>query len=113
MHEITLAFNLLELVQETLQRHGLTRALVLHVEVGALARVDAEALATAFECARHNTPCAQAQLLLSQTPAQTSCSHCNALVYIHHRSQACPACGNHDGWPYVGDGLLLKTLEAD
>jgi hydrogenase nickel incorporation protein HypA/HybF len=113
MHEATLALSLLELVQETLARHNLRRALVLHVEVGALAMVDAEALSVAFASAKQNSCCAQAQLLLHQTPAQTTCPHCEAVVHISHRSQACPACGTYDGWQAVGDSLLLKTLEAD
>jgi len=113
MHEASLALSLLELAQEALERHGLRRALVLHVEVGALAMVDAEALAVAFACAKQGTPCAQAELLLCYRPAQTTCPHCEASVYIHHRLQACPSCGMHDGWLGTGDGLLLKTLEAD
>ncbi|MCL2259269.1 MAG: hydrogenase maturation nickel metallochaperone HypA [Proteobacteria bacterium] len=113
MHEASLAFHLVELVQETLARHGLRRALALHVEVGALAMVDPQALALAFASAKQDTPCAQAQLQLTFCPAQTTCPHCQTLVHIQHRTEACPSCGLYDGWPCVGDSLLLKTLEAD
>jgi hydrogenase nickel incorporation protein HypA/HybF len=113
MHEASLAQSLVELAQETLARHGLHRARVLHVEVGALAMVDAEALAVAFASAQQGTPCAEARLLLRQTPAEVACPCCEALVQVHHRGQACPSCGAYDSWLGVGDGLLLKTLEAD
>jgi len=113
MHEASLALSLLELVQETLARHGLSRALVVHVEVSTLAMVDAENLATAFACAKPNTCCAEAKLLLTQNPAPCNCTHCETLVYVKHRLQACPACGMYNGWPVTGDTLLLKTLEAD
>jgi hydrogenase nickel incorporation protein HypA/HybF len=113
MHEASLAFNLVELVQETLARHQLQRALVLHVEVGALAMVDAEALALAFASAKQGTSCAEAQLCLSSTPSQTICPACEAPVSVSYRSQPCPACNNLDGWPPSTNGLLLKTLEAE
>jgi len=113
MHEASLALSLVELAQETLTRHGLRRVLALHVEMGALAMVDAEALALAFHSAKQNTPCEQAQLLLSHSPALTSCPNCLNLVSIQHHSQPCPNCGLYDGWQQVGDTLLLKTLEAE
>ncbi|MCL2013090.1 MAG: hydrogenase maturation nickel metallochaperone HypA [Cystobacterineae bacterium] len=113
MHEASLAFHLVELANEALARHGLRRALALHVEVGALAMVDAEALAVAFASAKQGTPCAEAQLQLTQTPAQTTCPFCQALVLIQHHGQPCPACNNEQGWPCLGQGLLLKTLEAE
>ena len=113
MHEASLALSLVELAQETLGRHGLKRALALHVEMGALAALDADALALAFASAKLGTSCAEAKLHLTEVPACTTCPDCEAPVHIHHRTQACPACGAHNGWQGVGEGLLLKTLEAD
>jgi len=113
MHEASLAISLIELAQTTLERYGLRRALVLQVEMSALSMVDAQALATAFDCAKQGTACAEAKLFVREAPARLVCPQCEAYVCIGHRTQPCPMCAYDSGWNAVGDGFILKTIEAD
>lgn len=69
LHELTLAANLLDLTEEHARASGLVRVERVHVAIGALAAVDEDALAFAFEVARRGTVAATAVLVIERVVA--------------------------------------------
>lgn len=58
MHELSLAMGLIEAIEEECERRGGLRVRGVHLRVGALSGVDANALTFAYTCAVEGTPLA-------------------------------------------------------
>lgn len=56
MHEMSVVSSLLSIVQEEMQKHGVSRLLLVRVRYGALANIVPEALSFAFEALTMETP---------------------------------------------------------
>lgn len=93
MHEASLAGGVLQLVEETAAREGFARLLVLRLEAGQLAGVDARALRFALESLAPGTVLAGAIFEIEEPPGQAWCLACSQTVAIAQRGDACPACG--------------------
>lgn len=78
MHELSIALSLLEAAEEVSAAHGRAPVLALHVRLGALAGVDAEALEFAWSVAVMETAAAGAKLVVANVPVRGWCSGCAA-----------------------------------
>lgn len=110
MHEVSLAEGILELVEAAAQRESFQRVSRLHLEVGALAGVDVEALRFALACAGAGTRIAGATLQIDQPPATAWCLACSQSVVVSQRTDPCPACGAHQLHPTGGTELRVVDL---
>ncbi len=103
MHELSLAGNILDLVRDAARRDGFRRVGQLHLEVGALAGVDADALRFALQAIAPGTCLEQARIRID-TPLGTAwCDACAHAVPIAGFLDPCPAC----------DGTLMQHAGGD
>jgi len=110
MHELSLARDVVEMVQAAARRDRFHRVARLHLEVGALAGVEVDALRFALEAIVPGTCLAQAQIDID-TPAGTAwCARCTQAVPISGYLDPCPICAapvvRHAG----GDQLRVIDL---
>lgn len=83
MHEYSIIHALVGSVRASVERTaGTAGSTVKHVriEIGSLAGVDLELLATAFEVFREGTICAQATLEITAVEAQWACPRCEQIL---------------------------------
>jgi len=113
MHELSIALSLLDLVAEEAGRRGV-RVTAVHVRLGPLSGVVADALVSAFELAREGTPQERAILVIEEVPVVVSCPRCagprtpdSAWVLC------CPTCGTPTPEILSGRELDLVALEID
>ncbi len=94
MHELSIAVSLIEAATEVAaNQSGIVRA--VHVRVGALSGVVAEALASAYTMARIGTPLEQAELVIEPVPVVVECRRCPAKrELLTFDALVCPICGN-------------------
>ena len=109
MHEASLAGGVLQLVEDTARREGFSRLLVLRLEAGQLAGVDARALRFALESLAPGTVLDGASFVIEEPPGQAWCLGCSQTVSISQRGDACPACVGYQLQP--NGGLELKVLD--
>ncbi|KQB60768.1 MULTISPECIES: hydrogenase maturation nickel metallochaperone HypA [Acidovorax] len=109
MHEASLAGGVLQLVEDTAAREGFGRLLVLRLEAGQLAGVDARALRFALESLAPGTVLAGAIFEIEEPPGQAWCLACSQTVAIAQRGDACPACGGYQLQPT--GGMELRVLD--
>ncbi|MCZ4315114.1 hydrogenase maturation nickel metallochaperone HypA [Comamonadaceae bacterium G21597-S1] len=103
MHELSLACEVVDMVETAAMRDGFRRVGQLRLEVGALAGVEVDALRFALESIVPGTCLAQARIDID-TPAATAwCAGCAAEVPITGYLDACPAC----------DGPLTRHAGGD
>ncbi|MGH9526377.1 MAG: hydrogenase maturation nickel metallochaperone HypA [Terriglobales bacterium] len=94
MHELSIALSLLEAAEEVSVANSRAPVLALHLRLGALAGVDAQALEFAWTVAAMETAAAGAKLVVVNMPVRGWCSGCAAereAVSGHHL--CCRQCG--------------------
>lgn len=110
MHEASLAGGVLQLVEASALNEGFSRVRLLRLEVGALARVDSDALRFALESLAPGTVLEGAEVEI-QTPAGTAlCRGCGQGVTITRWGEACPACGGYALTVTTGTSLRVLDL---
>ena len=110
MHELSLAAEILRLVQAAAQREHFQRVSMLRLEAGALAGVEVGALRFALDAVAPGTCLEGANIDIEQPPGRAWCGQCAIEVAIDSRADPCPSCG---GWalrPTGGDALRVLDL---
>lgn len=113
MHELSLAEGLIEHVERATRDAGAARVTALHLRIGALSGVDADALRFGFDVAARGTLLEGATLDLTLVPVVIYCPACAAAVELpdiqHFR---CPRCGTPSADVRDGLDLTIETVEV-
>jgi hydrogenase nickel incorporation protein HypA/HybF len=109
MHEVSLAGDILRMVEDTVTREGRARVRCLTLQAGALAGVEVGALRFALDSMAPGTCLEGAQIEIQQPPGVASCAACGATVEIRERTDPCPRCGAFG--LRVRAGTTLRVLE--
>ncbi|MFN8377499.1 MAG: hydrogenase maturation nickel metallochaperone HypA [Anaerolineae bacterium] len=113
MHELSLAENLIEQVERAVEDAGAERVTALHLQIGALSGVDADALRFGFDVAAKGTRLDGATLDITVLPVVIHCPACDADVELpdiqHFR---CPRCGTPSADVRQGREVTIETVEV-
>ena len=113
MHELSVALNLLEGVQETAARDGIRKVLAVHVRVGALSGIAPDALRFSWELATAGTVAADSALRIEDVPLVVFCEKCAAEREPRAATGlACPSCGSACPRIVRGRELQLVAMEV-
>jgi len=116
MHELSIAQSLVGIIQDEMEKHGLTKLLTVRVKYGRLAALVPDALSFAFEACTLGTPMEGVQLELSEIPILLKCSECET-EFSPERGDLfmpCPECGEGLGHQVLqGKELYLDNMEAE
>ena len=110
MHELSLAANILEMVETALAREGEAHARLLRIDAGQLAGVEVSALRFALESLAPGTCLEGCELVIDEPPGQGLCRRCGTTVAMVHRAQPCPQCGSFSVTPTEGTALRIQEL---
>lgn len=110
MHELSLAGNILQLIDDAAARQPFGRVHLLRLQAGALAGVEVQALRFALEAVAPGTRLEGATIEIDEPPGQAWCRSCARTVVIGSRIDACPSCGSHQLQPTGGTELKLVDL---
>lgn len=110
MHELSLAGEILRMVQAAEARDHFCHVATLKLEAGALAGVEVSALRFAIDALVPGTCLEGAQILIDEPPGQALCSQCAQVVSIVSRSDSCPLCDGHPLKVVGGDALRVVDL---
>lgn len=111
MHEYSLVRALLDRVEASVREHGATSVAALRVQIGEVAGVEMELLASAFDLAKAGTCCAAAGLELVRVPARWECTSCRVEA-PRGGVLRCPACGGPVRLA-AGDEIVLERIEME
>ncbi|MGP1677165.1 MAG: hydrogenase maturation nickel metallochaperone HypA [Burkholderiales bacterium] len=113
MHEMALAEEILQVVQEAARREGLRRVRTLWLEIGQLSSVEPEAMRFCFEAVARDSVAAGARLEIVETAGAAWCSACCERVALAELGAACPRCGGYRLRVTEGAEMRVKELEAE
>jgi hydrogenase nickel incorporation protein HypA/HybF len=114
MHELSIALSILEIAAEEAERQGGRPVAAVHVRLGPLAGVVKEALISAFDLAREDSPMGKAELVIEDVPLVVYCHACrDERTLPSVQLFSCPVCGAPTPEVVRGRELEVVALEIE
>lgn len=105
MHELSLAENILDIVERAAVNRHFTQVRALHLSVPVLAGVEVAALRFALQSLAPDTVLEGADLQIDEPASQGQCLECQADIEVKAHDSPCPACGGYQ-WQINSDRAL-------
>ncbi|TKI05372.1 hydrogenase maturation nickel metallochaperone HypA [Martelella alba] len=113
MHELTLAQNTLEILEQQARKSGARRVTGVWLSIGAFACVEAESLRFCFDMVCRGTLAQDCRLYLEQQTAGAWCPHCRRQVTLPPVPiPVCPFCGADRLQTEAQDRIQIKRMEV-
>jgi|SRR5690625_1973690 len=114
MHELSIAYNLVQIAEETARINQFQTVDVVHVKIGVLAGVVKEALLFSFDVATEGTSIEKAKLVVEEVPIKVYCSHCHDEFTLENPIPLrCPECEKSSNQIIEGKEIELYSIEGD
>jgi hydrogenase nickel incorporation protein HypA/HybF len=113
VHELTLARELLRIIEDVAAQHGVRRVCAVRLEVGALCCVEPHALRFAFEVIGRGTLAENCVLHVARVPLVVRCATCSREGPADPLLPGCPACGAASVEVVAGRELKLLSIDAE
>lgn len=114
MHELSIAYNLVEIADEAARNAGAVRVKAVHLRLGAMAGVVEDALRFGFPIAAAGTLVADAELVIEPVAVQVQCDHCAAPRTLTPPFVfRCPVCGQPGARLLQGRELQIEFIEIE
>ncbi|QLG88420.1 hydrogenase maturation nickel metallochaperone HypA [Chitinibacter bivalviorum] len=110
MHELSLAENVIRIVESAALKARAQRVGRVRLGIGALAHVDADTLQFCCELAARQTLLADAIFEVEQTPGQARCNDCQQEVALEKIGFPCPQCGGFDLLVTAGEEMQVLEI---
>lgn len=110
MHEMSIALNILEIVEKELEKAAGKRVEKLNLAVGKLSGVVIESLQFALDASRNDSPISDAEILIDEIPAKMKCLNCNHEFEVEDFYSICPKCSTFKHQIISGKELLIKSV---
>ncbi len=114
MHELSIAYSVVEIASQSAREAGATRVNSVHVRLGALSGVVREALEFSYEIACAGTLLEGSTLVVRELPVKVYCAVCQMEVELSSiQLFCCSQCGTPSGDLRQGRELDVESIEVD
>lgn len=113
MHELSIAQNILEIVQRYVAEQDAGQVRSVRVRIGGLSGIVPESLDFSFSAIVDGTPWHLARLSLEQIEATGHCHDCDSDFAIEAASFNCPNCGKSNIEVTSGTELQVVAIETE
>lgn len=112
MHEMSIAQNIIEIVEEEMAEHGVQEIKAVNIAIGKLAVVAVEQLAFCFSLIINDSKLAGACLNVREVPLSYRCKSCGNEFTAEDITLSCPSCGADELEMTAGRDLVVESLEV-
>lgn len=113
VHELSLAENVLQIIEDAMQNQKFFRIKKVWLEIGLLACVQQESLRFYFEIVTRDTAAHEARLEIIEVAGQGWCDQCACEMPLTTRYDACLHCGHYGLKIIRGEEMRVKELEVE
>jgi len=113
MHELSIAEEILHVIEAEREQHGFETVEKVRLRSGALSGVDPSALEFAFEVIRAGTCAEKAELEIEMEPMKLVCRQCKFTMNDNRGPKACRQCGSLDVEIDATAGVDIVALEVE
>jgi hydrogenase nickel incorporation protein HypA/HybF len=111
MHELGIAQNILEIVQQSVPKEQIAAVRSIRIRVGPLSGVVPDSLEFCFQAIVNETEMQKASLAFEQLPAILNCKKCSYRFQIKDLEFLCRSCGGSDLELVSGRELEVVEIE--
>lgn len=112
MHELSLAVNVLEIVERTLRKTRAQQIVSIKLEIGLLSAVEPDALRFAMDALLPESVASGARIDYQVVTGRAHCRQCDKDFELDFLYDACPLCDSFDKEILAGDEMLVKSVEV-
>ncbi len=113
MHEMSIAMNILDIVERTAQTNGASAVKDIFLEVGVLAGVMVSALEFNLDIAKRSTRAQDANIHILEIEGRGHCPACGGTFPMGFHIEPCPECEGGYLSMTSGDELRVKEIEVE
>lgn len=113
MHELSLAENVLQIIEETAIEQNFSRVRRVVLEIGKLSAVEPDAMRFCFAAVTRGTLADGADLQIVETPGAGRCLACGVGITMSEQYGLCPACGSPRLQITTGNLMRVKDLTVE
>ncbi len=114
MHELSIAYSLVESAETAARNAGARRVAAVHVDLGKLSGVVKDALLFSYDIASKDTPLEGTHLIIRELPVIIHCDPCDRDYELPGvQSFRCPVCNQPSHNICQGKELTIVSLEVD
>ena len=111
MHELSLAQNIVDIVQQHVPSDRANSVTSIKLRIGQMSGVVADSLDFCFTAITSSTPLSSAKLQIEHIPFTLRCSMCNNSFTSEFGTVLCPTCGNEN--TEVVGGTEMQIIEIE
>lgn len=112
MHEMSIARNIVEIVEDVVRANGDPRVDRVHVAIGRMVGVVPDSLTFCFEAITSDTRLSGASLIIEPIPIRARCTDCGLTFEVESFAFRCDSCGGTSLDVESGDELLVRSIEV-
>lgn len=112
MHEMSIARNIVEIVEEALRGDPGVRVERVTVRVGAMVAVAPDSLSFCYDAITEGTALAGSSLAIEEIPASVHCEACHQVSTVERFVFRCGHCGGTKLSMLTGNELMIGNIEV-
>ncbi len=113
MHEFSLAKEIVEITQKSVEKANKQKVTKITLEIGSLSGVEETALITALKTLKHNTSLEPATIEIRHTKGRAYCEECHNEFEIKEFFSLCPKCKGYEKQILSGKEFNIISIEAE
>lgn len=113
MHELSIAYSIVEIVNEEARKANATKVSEVELEVGTLSGVEVEALEFAMEASIKDTIMKDAEVRIIKRQARAHCNNCENDFECVSLFDPCPKCNGFENEITQGREMNVKSLVVE
>ena len=113
MHEMSVATNILQTIEQEMNRRPGAKLLAFDVEVGEFSSVVEHSLSFCLEASLADSPWPAAEIRITTETVRARCRGCDSTYTPGRYDFTCHECGQTDFELLSGKEVRLKSLEID
>lgn len=113
MHEMSLAENVLQIIEESARSQNFRRVRCVVLEIGRLSSVEPDAMRFCFDAAMAGSIADGARLEIVESEGRGWCAQCASDVPLVALYEPCPHCGGYQVSVTGGDLMRVKELGVE
>ena len=113
MHELSLARDIIETVQQNVPKEEICRVKYVVIKIGAFSGVDTDSLKFSFQAITSDTELEGAELEIIDIPFLLKCNSCGETTTNEFGMMICSGCGSGDTEIISGNELQIVEVKIE